>query len=210
MHTQVPRFASQLRLGLFVFIITCPSIGTGISFSQVANPQNPPSTNYQDIRTWELPDGAILRLGKGVLGGSDRAIAFSPDGKHLAVASGIGIWIYDVETARELSLLNGGRPTLIGSVAYSPDGTILAAGTGNGTIQFWEVENRRRLPTRIMPGLRGPAGEVNALAFSPDGATLASGTWDEVTLWEVETGQHLSTLKGHEHRIFSLAFSPTG
>ena len=103
MHTQVPRFASQLRLGLFVFIITCPSIGTGISFSQVANPQNPPSTNYQDIRTWELPDGAILRLGEGVLGGSDRAIAFSPDGKHLAVASGIGIWIYDVETARELT-----------------------------------------------------------------------------------------------------------
>ena len=71
MHTRVPRFASQLRLGLFVFIITCPSIGTGISFSQVANPQNPPSTNYQDIRTWELPDGAILRLGKGVLAGRD-------------------------------------------------------------------------------------------------------------------------------------------
>ena len=190
MCVQVPRFTLPLRPGLVVFIITCLSVGTGISFSQVANPQNPSSTNYQDIRTWELPDGAILRLGKGVLGGSDRAIAFSPDGKHLAVASGIGIWIYDVETARELALLNGGRPTLIRSVAYSPDGTILAAGTGNGTIQFWEVENRRRRPTRIMPGLRGPAGEV--------------------TLWEVETGQHLSTLKGHEHRIFSLAFSPDG
>ena len=44
---------------------------------------------------------------KASLGGSDRAIAFSPDGKHLAVASGIGIWIYEVETGREFSLLNG-------------------------------------------------------------------------------------------------------
>ena len=210
MHTQVPRFASQLRLRLFVFIITCLSIGTGISFSQIADSQNPPTANQQNIRTWELPDGAIMRLGKGVLGGSDRAIAFSPDGKHLAVASGIGIWIYEVATAREHALLNGGRPTLIRSVAYSPDGTILAAGTGNGTIQFWEVENRRRLPTRIMPRLRGPAGEVDALAFSPDGKTLASGTYEDVTLWDVETGGHLSTLKGHEHRIFSLAFSPDG
>ena len=101
-------------------------------------------------------------------------------------------------------------PSCAWAKASSPDGTILAAGTGNGTIQFWEVENQRRRPTHIMPGLRGPAGEVDALAFSPDGATLASGTWDEVTLWGVETGQHLSTLKGHEHRIFSLAFSPDG
>ena len=56
-----------------------------------ADPQNPPATSHQDIRTWELPGGAILRLGKGVLGGSDRAVTFSPDRNHIAVAGGIGL-----------------------------------------------------------------------------------------------------------------------
>ena len=207
MHTQVPRFASQLRLGLFVFIITCLSVGTEISHPHAANPQNPSDATHQDIRTWELPDGAILRLGKGVLGGSDRAIAFSPDRKHLAVASGIGIWIYDVETARELSLLNGGRPTLIRSVAYSPDGTILAGGARGGTIQLWDVERERLLVPLIPPG---PGYEVNTLAFSPDGRTVASGSRDEIQVWDVENQRHFKTLQGHNQRIFSLAFSPDG
>ena len=60
MHTQVPRFASQLRLGLFVFIITCLSIGTGISFSQIADPQNPshcksPRYSHVGIARWRHP-----------------------------------------------------------------------------------------------------------------------------------------------------------
>ena len=70
------------------------------------------------------------------MGGSDRAIAFSTDGKHLAVASGIGIWMYDVETARELRLLTNEHVTLARSVAYSPDGSILAAGTGDGRVNY--------------------------------------------------------------------------
>ena len=103
MCVQVPRFTLPLRPGLVAFIIICLFASPRISPSSLTNPQIPLTETHQDYRKWELPDGAILRLGKGVLGGSDRAIAFSPDGKHLAVASGIGIWIYDVETARELT-----------------------------------------------------------------------------------------------------------
>ena len=207
MYPQVPRFTPQLRRRLFAFIVACLFVGTESAFSQTADLQNPPTTSDQDIRTWKLPDGAILRLGKGVLGGSDRAIAFSPDGKHLAVASGIGIWIYDVKTARELTLLNSERTMLIRSVAYSPDGSILAAGTGDGRVQLWEVESGRFLNSLLRPG---PGGNVDALAFSPDGRTLASGTWYEIKLWDVENQQHLKTLEGHEGRIFSLAFSLDG
>ena len=208
MHTQLPRLAIQLRLRLLVSTIACLFVGMAISPSHGADPQNPPSTNYQDIRTWELPDGAIRRLGKGVLGGSDRAIAFSPDGNHLVVASGIGIWIYDVETRRELALLSTDEVRLIRSVAYSPDGTILAAGTGNGVVQLWEVNRGRllaplRLPTSCWHG-------VDALAFSPDGRIVASGSRDEIQLWDVENQRHLKTLQGHKGQIFSVAFSLDG
>ena len=210
MYPQVPRFTSQLRRRLFAFIVACLFVGTESAFSQTTDLQNPPTTSDQDIRTWKLPDGAILRLGKGVLGGSDRAIAFSPDGIHLAVASGIGIWIYGVETGGEVALLNGGRPALIRSVAYSPDGTIIAAGTGDyGQVQLWEVKSGRLFNSLVRPG-PGILGNVDALAFSPDGRTLASGTWNDISLWDVEKQQHLKTLEGHEGRIFSLAFSPDG
>lgn len=52
-----------------------------------------PNTIAQDYTTWGLPDGAKARLGKGKITGN---IAFTPDGNRLAVASSIGIWIYDV------------------------------------------------------------------------------------------------------------------
>lgn len=207
MYTQVPRLTRRLRLGLSVFIMTCLSVVSAVSHPHEADSQNPPATSHQDIRKWELPHGAIARLGKGVLGGSDRTVAFSADGKQLAVASGIGIWIYDAATAREVDLLNGGQPTLVRSVAYSPDGTLIAAGTRDGTVQLWEVNRGRLLvPLRLPSSWR----EVDALAFSPDGRIVASGSHDEIQLWDVENQRHLKTLKGHKGRIFSLAFSPDG
>ena len=51
-----------------------------------------PNTFAQDYTQWGLPDGAKARLGKGTISGN---IAYSPDGTRLAVASGIGIWLYD-------------------------------------------------------------------------------------------------------------------
>ena len=207
MNAQVPCFIPQLRLGTFLSILICLFFEIGLPLQPVSIAHDSKAAVHQNTQTWELPDGAILRLGKGVLGGSDRAIIFSPDGKHLAVASGIGIWIYDVETAHELTLLNVGHATLIRSVAYSPDGSILAAGTGDGRVQLWELERGRLLAPLMRPG---PGYDVDALAFSPDGSTVASGTRDEIQLWDVENQRHLKTLQGHKQRIFSLAFSPEG
>ena len=62
-----------------------------------------------DYPRWHLPRGATVRLGKGGIGHSDRAIAFSPDGELVAVASGIGAWLYSVEDP-SISLCF--RPTL--------------------------------------------------------------------------------------------------
>ena len=52
---------------------------------------------------WSLPDGAKARLGKGGI----NDITCTSDGALLAVASNIGIWIYDIPTGEELALLTG-------------------------------------------------------------------------------------------------------
>ena len=53
------------------------------------------NTFAEDYRHWGLPTGAKARIGKGWISGN---IAFSPDNNLLAVASSIGIWIYDAQT----------------------------------------------------------------------------------------------------------------
>ena len=52
------------------------------------------NTIAEDYKKWGLPDGAKLRLGKGPL----RQITYSPNGKLLAVATTIGVWIHDANT----------------------------------------------------------------------------------------------------------------
>ena len=161
-----------------------------------------------DYRIWHLPDGAIIRLGKGRLGDSDRAVAFSPDGQLLAVASGIGVWLYDVATLRELVLLTGhtGRAE---AVAFSPDGTTLVSGANDGMLKLWDVETGANIAT-LGGDNRTWQQSVQSVAFSPDGTTLAAGSYGEVNLWDVATKTNIATLEGHKKWVSSMAFSPDG
>ena len=86
------------------------------------------NTFAQDYTQWELPEGAIARLGKGGI----RKIQYSPDNRFLAVASTIGIWIYDAVTLQE-ALLFAGNVDGISCVSLSPDGRTFAVGSGRGS-----------------------------------------------------------------------------
>lgn len=92
-------------------------------------------TLAQDYTQWGLPEGAKMRLGKGRLSGN---IAYSPDGTRLAVASDIGIWLYDTATHQEVALLTG-HVSEVNSVAFSPDGQTIASGNSAGTILLWDI-----------------------------------------------------------------------
>ena len=157
-----------------------------------------------EYQKWHLPDGAIARLGKGNIGQSDRSVAFSPDGQRLAVASHIGVWLYDVATSRELALLTTGSPAQ--SVAYSPNGKMLAAGSWDNTVKLWDVATQTNIATLV-----GHTERVSSVAFSPDGTILASGSWDNtVKLWDVATRKNIATLEKHTSAVNSVVFSPDG
>ena len=51
---------------------------------------------------------------------------------------------------------------------------------------------------------------VISVNFSPDGRTLVSGSWESIKLWNVETGEEIRTLQGHDGWVYSLNFSPDG
>ena len=159
-----------------------------------------------DYRTWHLPASATARLGKGAMGEGDRAVALSPDGRTLAVASHVGVWVYETGTFRPRALLPTRLPVF--SVAISSRG-VLAAGTQHGGVFLRSVATGSRVGT-----LRH-SGYVTSVVFSPDGTRLASGSWDHtIKIWDVESRRELSEWEVQQtneiHSFISVDFSPDG
>jgi WD40 repeat protein len=104
------------------------------------------------------------------------------------------------------------------ALAVSPDKSALAAGRGN-QIHIYNASTGAYLRSLYDPELTLPdkqplkfahAAIVDAIAYSPDGKLLASGSFQEVVLWDPQTGALRTKLTGFADRVVALAFSPNG
>ena len=157
-----------------------------------------------DYTQMGLPEGAIARFGKGYI----NDIAYSPDGTLLAVATSIGVWLYDASTDTELNLLSE-EPDYVQAIAFSPDSSTLASGgySPNHAIRLWDTDTGNLRDT-----LDG-GEEILVLTFSPDGTMLASsGGWPDypIQLWSLTHRQLQDTLFGHTRWTSALTFSADG
>ncbi len=122
-----------------------------------------------------------------------------------AIGVGTRIELWDTTTRKILFTLKGNISLL--ALEFSPDGTRLAsAGKNNDEtipLQLWDINSKESIL------LDKHTRWVNALAFSSDGKMLASGGHDEtVQLWDVATGEPITTFTGHTGGINALTFSP--
>jgi RNA polymerase sigma factor (sigma-70 family) len=158
---------------------------------------------------WDAGSGKELRRFRATQGpgfseaGWLSALAFSPDGKTLATASGeqvVRVW--EVSTGREVRSFKGAR-----ALAFSPDGTLLAVSDPFGTsLCLWDVATRKEVNAS-----EGHTSPVEVIAVSPDGTLLASGGKDgTIRLWQVGTGKHIRRLSGHTGAVTALVVSPDG
>ena len=160
----------------------------------------------QDAMQWNLPEDAKARLGKG----SINEIQYSPDGKLLAVASGIGVWLYDVTTHQEAALLTE-HTSAVNFLAFSPDGRTFASGSADGTIILSGPIIQLDRSTGEQKMLAGHTHRISSLAFSPDGKTLASDSRDgTIRLWDVITGEERYVLKKDSDSATMLSFTSDG
>jgi WD40 repeat protein len=138
-------------------------------------------------------------------------LAFSPDGKCVAVGDSDGVVrLWDAETGKEIrSFRTPGYE--LEYLEFSPDGLRLAASVNRkwpeqwGETLLWDVASGQ--PLRTLGGSREPAFTV---AFSPDGKRLAASSGVRVRLWDVGDGRLLSTLRGHDDDVWWVGFSRDG
>ena len=156
--------------------------------------------NYPRENTVCLPSGAVARFEKG--GISD--VAVSPDENLIAIASRLGVWLYDAHTKDFVSLLAVEGTGLLSKVVFSPDSTRIVTGDWDGKITLWDLKTATALATYIHKGY------INSITFSPNGKFIATGSRDATaTLWDVETGTACFTIT-HQDSVTSTAFSPDG
>ena len=94
-----------------------------------------PTFAQESIKGFELPEGATARLGNGRI----YDIQYTEDGTRLAVATSMGVWLYDTINYKEIYLISNlsATPSLL---AFSPDGNTLAGVNINGVIDLWDTD----------------------------------------------------------------------
>jgi WD40 repeat protein len=104
------------------------------------------------------------------------------------------------------------------ALAINANRTLLAAGRGN-QIYVFDAGSGNHLRTLVDPALTTADGKpvqaahlsiVESLAYSPNSRFLASGSFQEVILWDAQTGVLVRRLTGFVDRVVALSFSPNG
>ncbi|WP_327584232.1 caspase family protein [Nonomuraea sp. NBC_00507] len=167
----------------------------------------------KSVRLWNIADPAKPQAVSVLKQTTDPTeVAFSPDGRMIAVTSSTGVTLLDVLTPAKPSSLaaltapDGGG---VRSVAFSPNGQHLATASSTGTLHLWNITTAKLAGTAT--GHTQAAGDV---AFSADGNVLASSSADGTArLWDVSTPtdpQPAATLTGFAGVVTGVAFSPNG
>lgn len=168
---------------------------------------------HKDVTLLDVASGDVLGKLDG-LPGKVTALAFSRDGKRLAVASGSvavsgEVRLYampaDSVPAKPERVLAAHKDAVY-DLAFSPDGRLLATCGYDRLIKLWDVAagKERRV-------LKDHSDTVYGVAFSPDGKLLASAAADRaVKVWDVATGKRLYTLGESTDWVYAVAWHPGG
>lgn len=145
-----------------------------------------------------------------------------PSDTLVAISDDKWIYIYQTRTWEEKTKIYGDE-TQNASIDFSPDGKYFICPESSYSIEIevYNVEDWQELRSipDFMDSLQRPyqplktkhRGAVYTAKFSPDSKTFVTASADRTAkVWEVETGKHLFTLKGHNDKLTDARYTPDG
>jgi hypothetical protein len=130
------------------------------------------------LRVWEVPGngGAAREVRVVDLNSWSDALAFSPDGRLVAVGSE-KVQVFELASGRAVLSLPG-HALMINALAFSPDGKLLISGSAEGSTKLWNAQTGELLATLVSAN----AGS-DWLVVTPDGLFDGTpGAWQQI-LW---------------------------
>jgi WD40 repeat protein len=137
------------------------------------------------------------------------ALAFSADGKRLAVSGNREILIHSLDGALPPQRLPGLSDRIL-SLVFSKDGTTLLAAGGTaslfGEVQIWDVAAGKLKRSLTLTG-----DTVFGASLSPDASRVAVGCTDNsVRIIDATSGKELFKIGNHENWVLGTIFGVDG
>ena len=170
------------------------------------------SLGLDNVRIWNLVDSNELDRITDV---PVNSLAFSPDGKLLAMGTYDKIILWDIFAKSatktfEFNLRGGEGMSGIQGVIFSPDGKMIAAADADNIAMVWDISSGKRLSTIVGKGTIIRLSE-GTLAFSPDSKMIAAGNDNgDVIFWDVVADKELQTIGSQTCIPVDLIFGTGG
>jgi WD40 repeat protein len=139
-------------------------------------------------------------------GGVIAALAWRAKTSELAAVGNGGMRLYRLEP--QLQVREFAMPGACLTASFSPDGRVLAAGTQDGAVQYWNIA------ATTQSQLRGYGTKVALTSWSSNSRYLATAADQQIVVWDFTgTGPQdraPQELTAHTARLTQLAFQPQG
>lgn len=164
-------------------------------------------TQSKSVILWDSANGKKLRTIP--FSGETLSVAFSPDGKYLAVGIRDGeIHIVSLDEKTQPVRFAADGDVEIRDLSFNHDGTQLVSGSFTGQVRLWQVARR------TYKQLHYDSQRMENVTFSPDGQYIAGcSATGPIFLWSAtgsRRGKTYRVLSGHAKETNRVAFSPGG
>jgi WD40 repeat protein len=157
-----------------------------------------------DVDGVSLPEGAIARLGSARFrfdGHPACPVAFSGDGKLVAVAAHRSVSVFETDTGRQrhrFPMLDEHYPQV---VRFLDDGKRIAVGSAGGKtgeLTIYDLADGKQVVTSKLPG----NNQIHIGDITPDGFRVLAVDWfAKVYLWDVKAERELWTFNHAEAKV---------
>ena len=157
--------------------------------------------------TWVLERSFGTGDGKSLITDRANSIAFSPDGKTLAIGSGEpsrsgDITLWDVATGKLTTTYAERHLDSIFALDFSPDGKLLASGAADKAVRITDLSTGK-----VVKVFEGHTHHVLGISWRADGRLLASSGADNVVkIWDWTTGDRRKSVDGWDKEVTGIRY----